>query len=246
MTRPWRPPAALALLAVTAPLAAASTTASTNGLAAPAASPRTVCSGSPSAGSLQGGRALEPRPYLRIKRGSESRRWGHALLLRVVNRGARLAAEAAPGSSALIGDLSAPRGGPISGHVSHQAGRDADVGFLAADDSGRPVALERFESFDARGRSLAEPAVFFDVYRNWLMLHAWLSDPRIPVTHVFVSSEVRALLLSYGASHPEFRSIAPLARRVLQPYPNHDDHFHVRIACPSDQGPECLDDLPKP
>jgi murein endopeptidase len=66
------------------------------------------------------------------------------------------------------------------------------------------------------------------------------------VTHIFVSPDLRQLLLEYGRQSPEFSRWAPLAAQVLHPHPTHTDHFHVRIACPSDQGAACLDDSGQP
>jgi penicillin-insensitive murein endopeptidase len=128
------------------------------------------------------------------------------------------------------------------GHASHQAGRDADVAFLASDGQGRPIALEAFESFGGDGRSLANPDHFFDAYRNWLMLREWLIDLRVVVTHVFISPELRELMLEYGRQSPEFSRYAQLAAQVLHPHAMHKDHFHLRVACPTDQSRVCLDD----
>lgn len=210
------------------------------------AAAQTVCEGRTSAGTLVGGLRLDDRPYLRIKRGSEQRVWGHPILLALVRRAARAASLAVPGSVALIGDLSAPRGGFLSGHASHQSGRDADVAFFVADGHGRPVTLAAFEAFGADGRSLSDPDHVFDAYRNWLVLRAWLTELRVVVTHVFIAPELRQLLLDYGRQSPEFARYAPLAAQVLHPYPNHADHFHLRIACPTDQDSGCLDDSAQP
>jgi penicillin-insensitive murein endopeptidase len=215
------------------------------GAAAPSGSP-SLCRGTPNAGGLHNGHQLQERAFLKIKHGSELNTWGHALLLQLVHHGARAAAKAVPGSIALVGDLSGPNGGALPGHASHQSGRDADVAFLAADSFGRPVLLDEFEAFGADGRSVSRPDRYFDAYRNWLMLRVWLTELRAVVTHVFVSQELRRLLLEYGQQSPEFVRHVPLATRVLQPHPNHADHFHVRIACPSDQGPACLDDAGQP
>lgn len=198
----------------------------------PSAAQTTVCHGRPNAGALQGGRLLEERPYLRIKHGSEDRVWGHPLLLELVRRGARAAARAVPGSVALVGDLSAREGGPLSGHASHQAGRDADVALFVADRQGRPVVLEQFEAFGADGRSLSNPDHVLDVHRNWLMLSEWLRELRVVVSHVFISAEIRDLLLEYGRQSPVFARYVPLAAQVIRPHLLHTDHFHLRIECP--------------
>ena len=53
----------------------------------------------------------------------------------------------------LVGDLSSEQGGKLSGHTSHQSGRDADVGFYATDARGRAVELDHFVAFAADGRA---------------------------------------------------------------------------------------------
>jgi hypothetical protein len=112
---------------------------------------------------------------------------------------------------------------------------------MVSDGQGRPVMLDAFEAFGGDGRSLLNASHFFDAYRNWVMLSSWLSDLRVVVTHVFVSAELRQLLLEYGRQSPEFARFVPLAAQVLHPHPAHIDHFHLRIACPSDQGRSCID-----
>ena len=58
------------------------------------------------------------------------------------------------------------------------------------------------------------------------MLREWLSDLRIVVTHVFVSAELREVLLDYGRASPEFACLVPMATDVLRAAPNHADHRH--------------------
>jgi penicillin-insensitive murein endopeptidase len=213
-------------------------------LVAPTAAAQAVCASPLSAGSLPDGRQLQARPYLRIKRGSEARIWGHVVLLQLVSRGARSAAAAVPGSIALVGDLSAPEGGPLSGHASHQAGRDADIAFFVSDSAGQSVTLDTFEAFGSDGRSLTNSDHIFDAYRNWLQLREWLSELRVVVSHVFVSAELRHLLLDYGKQSPEFARFVPLAAQILRAHPTHADHFHVRVAPPTDQNSHCLEEAP--
>jgi len=181
--------------------------------------------------ALDGARTLSERSYLRIKQGSEDRVWGNPLLLELVRRGARAAAMAVPGSVTLVGDLSARHGGRLSGHVSHQTGCDADVALFVADGQGQPVMLNAFEPFGSDGRSLSNPSHVLDAYRTWVMLREWLRDLRVVVSHVFISAELRELLLEYGRQSPEFARFVPLAERVMHAYSGHQDHFHLRIQC---------------
>jgi penicillin-insensitive murein endopeptidase len=135
----------------------------------------------------------------------------------------------------VVGDLSAKYGGPLAGHRSHQSGRDADVGFFAVDEHGRPTRLNRFVAFDAKGKAKDGSGLRFDDYRNWLMVQMWLRDQRAEVGYVFVASHLRRRLLQFAKARPAFRKYADSAAKLLLQPKNsgaHDDHFHVRITCP--------------
>jgi murein endopeptidase len=124
--------AALARRPLALALSGALSIAGRRALSQPSAIEPTACVGRRSAGALRNGRQLQARPHLRVKSGSEDRAWGHGILLQLLARAARSAALAVPGSVALVGDLSARQGGPLSGHASHQAGRDADIAFMVS------------------------------------------------------------------------------------------------------------------
>ena len=67
-------------------------------------------------------------PAWQVMRLSRNRNWGHPVLIALVERMAREAKEEDGWNGLLVGDLSQPRGGPMtSGHASHQVGLDADI-----------------------------------------------------------------------------------------------------------------------
>ncbi len=109
--------------------------------------------------------------------------------------------------------LSAPWGGPLEEHRSHQNGRDADLAFFWRDD----------------GR--------LDVERNWALVRALLESPRLGgrIAYLFVRREIRAVLLRHGAARGESPTLLNRAAAALkppsEPVGGHDDHFHLRIAC---------------
>src|SRR5262245_44096028 len=84
--------------------------------------------GYPNDGWQLRGKRLRRTPELRIRTASKDRVYGHPALVLMLGRSATDVAKAAPGSVLLVGDLSAKGGGPISGHKSHQSGRDAEIG----------------------------------------------------------------------------------------------------------------------
>jgi penicillin-insensitive murein endopeptidase len=143
----------------------------------------------------------------------------------------------------VVGDLSAEEGGTLSGHRSHQSGRDADVGFYLRDAKGRQVVLDHFVQIDRDGKVLGEKDLYFDDNRNWLLVRSWLRDRRAGISHVFVATHVRARILEFAKSS-KARNVHYDAAAALLHQPSnaakHDDHFHVRIECPKDQTEICV------
>jgi penicillin-insensitive murein endopeptidase len=197
--------------------------------------------GSPTNGRLEGGIELVGREGLRLKR--PSARWGLPQLVSLLERGARRVRVRHPGSVLLIGDLSRRGGGDIAAHRSHESGRDADVGFYFVDSRGTPVEVTRFRAVDSYGRAEGERRLTFDLARNWTLIQAWLTDPQVRVQHIFVAAPIRQRLLRYARERGV--SVALLHRAALalkQPRDGllHDDHYHVRIACPPRQRDVCV------
>ena len=198
--------------------------------------------GYPNQGWQLRAKKLKSRPYLKIKSGSRANVYGHPALVLMLYRSAREVARSARGAVMLVGDLSAKGGGPLSGHHSHQSGRDADVAFFAQDKRGRPVKLKRFVAFDGRGRAKDASGYRFDDHRNWLLVLSWVRDKRAGLSHIFVSRPLRKRLLAYGAKRARYKKyMADVARLLKQPprAAAHDDHFHVRIDCPRHQKELC-------
>ena len=186
--------------------------------------------------------ALKPRNYLKVKQGSASRVYGHPALVKMLYRTSRDIARSVPGSVMLVGDLSSKSGGPLSGHHSHQSGRDADLAFYAKDAKGKSVKLDRFVAFGGDGKAKDRSGLVFDDYRNWLLVQSWLKDHRAGISFIFISRPLRKRLLAYAAGHPAFkRHVKEAAALMREPAraEAHDDHFHVRISCPKRQDEIC-------
>ena len=146
-----------------------------------------------------------------------------------------------------MGDLSSKYGGPLPKHRSHQSGRDADVGFFVTDDRGRPRNVDRLIAIDRQGKARDGSGYQFDDYRNWLLVQLWMKDTRAKIMYVFVASHLRQRLLSFAQKRPAFRKYTTQASSFLRQPGNssaHDDHFHVRIACPDRQAPLCVQSVP--
>lgn len=198
--------------------------------------------GAPNAGWHVRAKKLRPTKQLRIKAGSQANVYGHPALVLMLKRSAKELARAAGGSVMLVGDLSSEKGGPLAGHRSHQSGRDADVGFYVLDARGKPTLPDRFVAFGGDGKARDGSGHRFDDWRNWLLVQSWVRDKRAGLSHIFVSTALRQRLLAYGASRPAFKKYVPEVTALLkQPEDSspHDDHFHVRIACPKRQTEIC-------
>lgn len=200
--------------------------------------------GSPTAGWQLRAKRIRASNVVHIKDPSRGFVYGHPALVLMLRRSAAQLVKQAPGSKLLVGDLSSEAGGPIPGHRSHQSGRDVDVGFFAIGPDGKPRQLEHFVAFDEQGRARDGSGLAFDDYRNWLLVQLWLQEHRAAISHVFVSTPIRHRLLAYARSRPAFRKFYDAAATLLKQPQNasaHDDHFHLRIACPKRQLPLCVE-----
>lgn len=198
--------------------------------------------GQPNNGWQIRAKKLKPSQNLWIQDKSVAYSYGHPALVLMLHRTAKQIARQSPGSVLLIGDLSREYGGPLAGHRSHQSGRDADVGFFVTDASGKPVGARQLRTFDSQGRARDGSGLLFDDYRNWLLVQLWLKDTRADLEYVFVASHLRRRLLDFARVRPAFRKYVEDASQFLRQPRNglpHDDHFHIRIACPDKQRELC-------
>ncbi|MFO0677962.1 MAG: penicillin-insensitive murein endopeptidase [Polyangiaceae bacterium] len=194
--------------------------------------------GSPTEGHLIGGSRVEESPALRISPAyvDGDVRWGLGPLVGMIDRASRQVRRQFPDAVLAVGHLSRKGGGAVDRHHSHESGRDADLAFYVRTAGGKPLTAERFVAFKGDGTAGTWPGAHFDDARNWALVSALLTDREARVAHLFVATPLRARLLAYaervGAS-PSLRARA--AEVMVQPHGAlpHDDHFHVRIACPS-------------
>jgi penicillin-insensitive murein DD-endopeptidase len=196
----------------------------------PAAGPaRSI--GTPVAGCLAGGAALPlDGPGFEVIRISRHRYFAHPLTVAFVEAlGQKAQSIGVP--ALYIGDMSLPRGGPMpNGHASHETGLDVDIWFnLDPKPPLKPEAREDvpLPSMVKPGGAAIDPARFSA--RHVALLRLAATDPR--VDRIFVNPAIkRALCEGYGGAGEGDRSWL----RRLRPWYGHDDHFHVRLACPAD------------
>jgi len=214
---------------------------STAHLAAPAAPQRPAPArsvGSPTDGHLIGGAHLALAPYLRVYPvyANSDVRYGVDSLVGLVDRAAKSVHAQFPDAVLSVGHLSKQGGGELDHHASHESGRDADIGFYVKNAAGRPVLPDHMVPFVGDGTAPSWPGAHFDDARNWALVASIVGDGHVHVTHIFVATPIRDRLLAYATKIGASPAIRVRASEVLaQPRGSlpHDDHFHVRIACPA-------------
>lgn len=187
--------------------------------------------GRPQRGKLVSGALLPPDSA--YYRRHPDRVWGAQHVIDHVRRAVASVRRRYPGLHRLaIGDISSKRGGFISGHRSHQSGRDVDLGlYFERVPSGYP---DEFVTAD-KGR--------LHLGATWALLSTLWDASREPggPARVFLDYGVQGELYDYarsqGVSKRELRQIFqyPNGRgargRFVSHEPKHADHLHVRFQC---------------
>jgi penicillin-insensitive murein endopeptidase len=225
-----------------------------SGVPARADTPRSVANtkvsvsvGYPNAGSQLRAKRLKKSPWLVILEKSKDRTYAHPSLVLMLQRSAKQVGKAFRGAKLVVGDLSAKDGGPLSGHHSHQSGRDADIAFYARDAKGRVVQPEKFVAFGADGKAKDGSGLVFDDAMNWALVESFAKDHRAGLAYIFVSKPLKARLLAYASRHDRHKKYVDKVQALFVQPDNaepHDDHFHVRIRCPKGQDDVCKE-LPR-
>jgi penicillin-insensitive murein endopeptidase len=159
------------------------------------------------------------------------------ILVKTIERIAR-DAHRAGWSGLLVGDMSQPRGGPMkTGHASHQIGLDADIWLTPMPSH----TLSRAEREDMAAVNVVA-ADRLDVNHSiWTSAHMALvkaAAAQADVTRVFVNPAIKKeLCRSVGGDRSWMTKV--------RPYWGHDDHIHIRLACPGGAS-SCEDQDPPP
>lgn len=124
-----------------------------------------------------------------------------------------------------VGDISKQTGGPFPPHLSHQTGRDVDVGYVLLD-----ALAERRRFTTATWRTL-------DRARTWALLEAFIATDA--VAYIFVDYGLQRLLYDYAIEQGvpqqrlerlfQYPRGSAAARGILRHWRGHANHFHVRF-----------------
>lgn len=174
-------------------------------------------------------------------------RYGTRGLVRLVERVAKRMKKSFPGSTLQVADLSMPNGAKTAWHHTHQSGRDADLLFYAIGPDGQPAPPPAdMVRYGVTGRG-EDGLRRFDSARNWSLVRALITEPAARVEKIYVAPWLERRLIDFARSRKVNAGIIARAAKVMAPpgrtVPPHDDHFHVRIACPA--GPPITAELGK-
>jgi penicillin-insensitive murein endopeptidase len=186
---------------------------------------------------------LRGSKVLRQREGSHS--WALPQMVTLIGHSAAAVSRKFPRSQMLVGDLSGRTGGHLDHHGSHQTGRDADVGFYVMNSKGKPMAVKRFIAFDDAGNARDVPGAHFDEARNWAMIESMLRSEKASVRYLFITNGLKARLLAYANKKHVSHEIIEKASMAMMSPPEaepHDDHVHVRIACPESMRDVCVEE----
>lgn len=143
----------------------------------------------------------------------------------------------APGGVMTVGNLSRVGGGDMVWSVSHNSGRDVDIGFFLLGPDDKPFIPKDFVRLDRNGRAVVDGVpVHLDVRRTWIAVRSLLRNPAIQVQWIFMAGPLKRMLIEY-AKRKEKPAVISMAEEVIvEPVRArpHDDHMHLRIYCSRD------------
>lgn len=179
--------------------------------------------GSPSSGILLNGIAMPAGPGWDVVDPAES--LGTTETIAFIRAAVDKVHEICPGSSAVhIGDISDSQGGRLDRHISHQAGRDADIGFFYKSGRG--------------WRYAPGTAANLDLPRNWAFVRALLHSTDVET--ILLDLRIQRLLYQHALALGEdkawldrvFRFIKGAREARICHAPGHRTHYHVRFFNP--------------
>lgn len=136
-----------------------------------------------------------------------------------------------------IGDMSAKSGGPITGHRSHQSGRDVDVGL---------IYKVKPNDFPADFAPATDDNLDFEA--TYALINEFADTSKDGgVQVIFLDFDVQRMLFDWaiaqGEDFLELQKLLQFPNRnargtLVQHAPNHHDHLHIRFHC-ANKEPKC-------
>lgn len=175
-------------------------------------------------GVLSGGVQLPTGKHYHVK--WQAAAWGTSSTVRAIQSAVADYKRRMPGGPKVhIGDISKRAGGKFPPHVSHQHGRDVDIGYVL---TGKHANETRFHS--ANGNNL-------DVARTWRLIKAFIDTGT--VGYIFMDYRIQKLLFEHAEKHGASEEMLdelfqyPRGRGrthgIIRHWKGHVNHFHVRF-----------------
>ncbi len=179
--------------------------------------------GKPNAGALFNGVQMPRGDWWIIRNPRET--WGTQETIDYIIAAIRKVHERYPDTPRIyIGDISSRRGGRLNRHLSHQAGRDVDLGWYYKGG-------ERYWYLPATRKTL-------DLPRTWALVRAFLTETDVQL--ILIDRSVQRLLYAYAKDIGEDQAWLdsvfqyPKGRwnAIIRHVPGHKTHIHVRFYNP--------------
>jgi LysM repeat protein len=175
-------------------------------------------------GTLKSGVQLPPGRHYHVKWSAAA--WGTAGTIRSIQSAVAAYQRRMPGGPKIhVGDISKRGGGKFGPHISHQHGRDVDVGYVL---TGKHAEETRFRSA-TKGN--------LDVARTWTLVKSFIDTN--DVTYVFMDYRIQKLLYEYaekkGVDEDTLDELFQYPRGrgrthgLIRHWRGHTNHFHVRF-----------------
>ncbi len=175
-------------------------------------------------GVLAGGMQLPPGKHYVVK--WEAAAWGTTKAVRAIQTAISEYKRRHPkGPKVHVGDISKRGGGKFPPHISHQFGRDVDMGYVL---TGKDADETKFRSASAKN---------LDVARTWALVKAFVDTDE--VTYIFMDYRIQKLLYEYASEHGvsedtldelfQYPRGRGRSHGIIRHWKGHANHFHVRF-----------------
>jgi len=176
--------------------------------------------GAPGAGALLNAVQMPPGTLWYVREPSEA--WGTHETVEFLVRAIASVEAGFPGSPKIvIGDISRPAGGPVDRHITHQSGRDADVGWYFLDGARTHLEVGYRSNLD--------------LDRTWALVRALVTDTDVEC--LMIDRRIQKLIyrhaLAQGEDREWLRGVFQVAgggsEALIRHVPGHRSHVHVRF-----------------
>ncbi len=170
---------------------------------------------------------LESSSNFKIYMPSRENGYGTFQLANVLQDLGKKVNELMPGSKLAVGAISSKNGGKQKGHKSHQNGNDADISYL--------VNNSQLEFKSVTTKAGVQSALL--VPENWALFKFAFSTGKVEM--IFTDSKIKKAICQEAILKGELKDSKDRSEiysflSLIRVTPGHDDHFHLRVKCGTD------------